>query len=390
MLKEILEGKTRLLVPGEGGVFYNPRSKLSRSVGCAVVSAIAKREKISFLDLLSASGARGIRIAKETGCHVHLNDADPRAEELMAKNLEINGLDASVSIAEANLFLRSNPGAFDFIDIDPFGSPAPFLESAIATSRRAGYLAFAATDTAVLCGTHARACIKRYSALPLRCEFCHEVGVRILVGYAARLAIAHGLGISCLLANATEHYMRVYLHLTSGRGAADRTLGDMGYLHYCRNCLEREHERTLIPYKKKCTCGGELIPAGPLWLGPIKDSIFCTEALTEASYLHDPELDSLLSTLAEEVEAPFYFDVHAISRKMRSSARPMKVIMEALSGHKISRTHFSPTGIKTDATLSEVKRALLPILFFLAVFAQAFHRITAVVAERGAALLALV
>ncbi len=376
-------------MPENGGVFYNPRSKLSRSVGCAVASAIAKREKISYLDLLSASGARGIRVAKEVGCDVHLNDGNPSAEELMRKNAELNGVNVGISIANANLFLRSNPRAFDFIDVDPFGSPAPFIESAIAASHRNGYLAFATTDTAVLCGAHAKACIKRYSALPLRCEFCHEVGLRILIGYAAKIAMAHGRGIECLLSHSTEHYMRAYLRLTGGQGEADKALGEMGYLHYCRNCLEREYEKNMTPARKICDCGAEMTTTGPLWLGSIKDSSFCEETLTAADYLEDPELDALLSTIAAEVEAPFYFDVHALSKKMKRSARPMTEIIEALSGHRVSRTHFSPTAIKTDAALSEVKRALLPALFFLAVFAKSLDWIAAVVAKIGAAFLAL-
>ena len=98
MWKEIVEGKTRLLIPEKGKfgkteagklrkppVFYNPRMKLNRDICCAVVGVLKEKEEIKFLDLLAGSGAKGIRIANEVGCKVHLNDANEKACELIKK-----------------------------------------------------------------------------------------------------------------------------------------------------------------------------------------------------------------------------------------------------------------------------------------------------------------
>ena len=45
--------------------------------------------------------------------------------------------------------------------VDPFGSPVPFIQSAIRGCRRKGILAITATDTAPLAGAHAPKCRRR-------------------------------------------------------------------------------------------------------------------------------------------------------------------------------------------------------------------------------------
>ncbi|MFQ5815658.1 MAG: tRNA (guanine(10)-N(2))-dimethyltransferase [Candidatus Hydrothermarchaeaceae archaeon] len=379
MLKEITEGHTRLLVPEEllegrierRPVFYNPLSKLSRDVSCAAARALAKKEKLHYLDLLAGTGARGIRIANEAGCSVHLNDANPETREVMMANAELNGVEVAMSNVEGNLLMRENPGAFDFIDIDPYGSPAPYLGNATATVKRKGLIAFAATDTAALHGLYPKTCLRRYSALPLRCEFGREVGLRILLGYAARNVASRSRGMRCILSHSTRHYFRAYLHMSPGRRAADSALEDMGYLYYCRNCLDRRSERQTIPRERRCECGGEYEVAGPLWLGGLLDEEFRNTALEKSRYLADAEVEKLLSTLASELDEPFYYDVHALCRKMKISAPKMEEVMEELrdSGFDVSRTHFSPTAIKTNASVEDVKRALLPVFLLLAVLA---------------------
>ncbi|MEE9594458.1 MAG: hypothetical protein V3V92_03570, partial [Candidatus Hydrothermarchaeales archaeon] len=247
MLKEITEGHTRLVVPEEllegrierRPVFYNPASKLSRDVSCTVVRTLAKEGALQYLDLLAGTGARGIRIANEVGCPVTLNDANQKTREVMKKNVELNDVEVTMSNLEGNLFMRQNIRSFDFIDIDPYGSPTPYLDNAIATVKSNGHIAFAATDTAALHGLYPKTCLRRYSALPLRCEFGKEVGLRILTGYAARIAASHSKGMDCILSHSTRHYFRAYLRTSPGKKAADKALEKMGFVYYCRNCLHR-------------------------------------------------------------------------------------------------------------------------------------------------------
>lgn len=375
--KELLEGKVE-----RRPVFYNPRSKLSRDVSCAVLRALENERKLKYLDLLAGTGARGIRVAKEAGCEVHLNDVSARALEVIKKNADLNRVSITTSNVEGNRFLQENLGDFNFIDIDPFGSPAPYISNAVAAVKQDGFIAFAATDTAALYGLYPKTCLRRYSALPLRCEFSKELALRILLGYAARTIAASNKGMHCLISHSSMHYHRTYLHITPRKRLAS-VPEEMGYVYYCKKCLDRLVERSSFPRSLKCECGGGYEVAGPLWLGPTVDKEFCGAVLRESRYLADADVEKLLSTIAEESEVPLYYDAHVMCKKMRISCPTMGEIFEKLkdSGFEATRTHFSPTAIKTNASAKDFQRALLPVFLLLAVLAELLYSVTAVIAK---------
>lgn len=372
MLKEIIEGKTRLLVPEPGKygvtkkgrerkppVFYNPRMKLNRDICCSVVKVLARNESINFADVLAGSGARGIRVANEVGCSVHLNDASREAFQLIKKNANLNNLKVQISNKDANLFLQEE-GRFNFIDIDPFGTPVPFLDNAIMRLEDFGYLGITATDTAPLCGVYPKACFRKYGALPLRSDFCHEVGFRILIGYTARAAARYNKGLRCVLGHSTDHYFRIYVQLCEGKKKANEALRNLGYVYYCGKCLKRESSKGFFPQNGVCECGNTYNIAGPLWLGEIRDREFTSLVLEESHYLEDKRVENLLQLINSEVEVPFYYDIHRLCKSLKVNVPPFRDLISKLKdeGYTASRTHFALTAIKTDAPLDRLKLLL--------------------------------
>ncbi len=345
------EGLVELEVPEGEGVFFNPRMKLNRDVTCVAVRALGR---VDFLDLLAATGAKGLRVAKECDARVHLNDLSKAAVEVIRRNAELNGVEVSVSCCEANLLLRSVRGCFNFIDVDPFGAPVRFVHNAVAALPSRGFLGVTATDTAPLCGVYPKACLRKYSALPLRGELCKEVGLRILLGFIARECARFGRGMRVLIAHATDHYFRALVEVRSGRRRADDSLEQMGYLLTCRRCGERRYERGFAPPSGACGCGGEMSPAGVLWLGGIASQEFAERMVELAGYLSDPRVTKMLSVIAEEagVEVPFFYDLHQVGRRRGTGAlRKVEEVVEGLRerGYRASRTHITPTGVRTDA-----------------------------------------
>ena len=75
------------------------------------------------------------------------------------------------------MYQRRNPVQcrFDVIDLDPYGSPAEFLDGAVQSVGDGGMLAVTCTDMAVLCGNHSEACYAKYGCMPLKGKFCHEM-----------------------------------------------------------------------------------------------------------------------------------------------------------------------------------------------------------------------
>ena len=75
---------------------------------------------------------------------------------------------------------KSYSNRFDVIDLDPYGTAAPFFDGAVQAVQDGGLLCITCTDAAILCGNHAEACYGKYGAMSLQTKYCHEMVSRIL------------------------------------------------------------------------------------------------------------------------------------------------------------------------------------------------------------------
>ncbi len=221
----IAEGKARIYVervnekgPGKvEGVFYNREMVFNRDSTIFLLHNIHVRNA---LDALAATGIRGIRMILEEGVETVINDRDPRAYELIKKNVELNGIQARVENRDANSLMAEE--RFDYVDIDPFGSPVEFIDIALRSGRIIGV---SATDTATLSGSNSR--IERRYLAKVSTRGNHEVGIRVLLGYVARMAVRFDLGIKPIFSFWRKHAYRVYFRVVRGSGAAKRTLANV-------------------------------------------------------------------------------------------------------------------------------------------------------------------
>ena len=98
------------------------------------------------LDALAATGLRSIRYYKEIpGVRkVIVNDMDEKAVEAAKRNVAFNGFgldDISPQQGDANLaMLLSGKGGYDVIDLDPYGTAAPFIDAAVQSIADGGLL----------------------------------------------------------------------------------------------------------------------------------------------------------------------------------------------------------------------------------------------------------
>src|SRR4030043_1018034 len=192
------EGKVNVLVPqlkafvkepsdyapSKAPVFYNPVMELNRDISVLAVQAYQRvvNREISVCEPLTSSGIRGVRFATETHGvkNVLISDINQRAFNLAKHNVQLNGLAERVTVQhkDANCLLSCHGAPherFDVVDVDPFGSPVPYLDSAIRALRNSGLLAVTATDMAPLCGVHAKACTRQYDENPPRTAHCEEL-----------------------------------------------------------------------------------------------------------------------------------------------------------------------------------------------------------------------
>jgi tRNA (guanine26-N2/guanine27-N2)-dimethyltransferase len=361
--------------PSKAPVFYNPVMELNRDLAVLAVQAFQRTvgHKLKVCEPLAGCGIRGIRLAKEVEGvgKVVVNDINGEAYRLAKFNVEKNRLGDKVVVEneDAN-FLLSSFGAprkrFDYVDVDPFGSPMPYVDSALRALRRGGLLALTATDLAPLCGVHSKACVRKYGGRPLRTEYCHELAVRLLAGALARTAAKYDISIKVLFSHSSEHYIRVYAKVDYGAKKANATLKNMGHVYHCFACFHREVSEGMFRCERKVCpeCGGRMNVAGPLWVGKIVDENFVSLMEREVKtkvFRQKKKIGRLLVLAREEANAPVtYYRVDKICDKLGlpvPSIRKMLATLEK-AGYQGGLTHFKTHGIKTDASAKVVKEVI--------------------------------
>jgi len=359
----VTEGTTSFLVPvqaedtqfppGTAAIFFNRRMELNRDATILLLSVLHPSD---YLDAMGATGVRGLRVAHECGIPVTINDRDETAISVIEKNVANAGLTIEVTHRDASALLSER--SFDAVDIDPFGTPAPFLDAGVRGTRR--FLFVTATDTAPLCGAHLKAGIRRYCAMPKNTEYHSEVGLRILLGAVVRQTVKYDRGIEPLFCFAREHFARLHLRLTRGAAAADETLAHIGFVMQCPRCPYREEEQGMVPERGTCpACGERLDPIGPLWLGSLMhaETLDQMQAQLGAMELGTKKvLAKLISVCRIELPTASFYDYHHMAKTLNISPPPIDTIIGQLrcAGFSASRTHFSGTGIKTDAPLQVI------------------------------------
>ncbi|MDH7477834.1 MAG: tRNA (guanine(10)-N(2))-dimethyltransferase [Candidatus Bathyarchaeota archaeon] len=384
------EGKVEILVPklsafvkkpseyapSKAPVFYNPVMELNRDIAVLALQAYQRtvNRKIIICEPLAGCGVRGIRFATEVEGvkKVLINDINEKAFNLARANVQRNKLSRRITVRneDANRFL-SHYGAprkrFDAIDIDPFGSPVPYLDSAIRALRDGGFIALTATDMAPLCGVYPKACIRKYGGKPLRTEYCHELAVRLLAGCLAMTAAKYDIGISVIFSHSTNHYIRLYAKIAYGAKKADESIKNMGYIMHCFNCFHREALKapSLMGRSGKCSqCSSKLDYVGPLWLGKIFDKNFCENMEKIAEHMTlgcKAKVMKILALIKDEVDGPpTYYVINKLCDKLEIPVPSVRWVLKALrgKGFQACPTHFNFNGVRTNASVIEIMNVL--------------------------------
>jgi tRNA (guanine26-N2/guanine27-N2)-dimethyltransferase len=351
---KITEGTTDLYVPSihsekgpgkrVGRVFFNDQMAFNRDVSIMLLGAYPRAR--SALDAMSSTGARAVRIAHEARPDLKLvaNDRDAEAHRFIETNIALNQLD-NVEASNEDLKCLLARRVFDYIDLDPFGTPVPFVPSIMQGLKRHGVAGITATDTAPLAGTYPRKCVRRYGSFSMRSPFGHESGVRILIAHIAKEAAKEDKGLECLLSFYADHYMRTYVRVRDGGGEADATLDKLGYIDYDRATGVRtvSAERT----------GPRSI--GPLWLGALHDKELLADMTAGEGLQTRTRCAKYLELWRNELDVPFFYENDEIASMLKVSPQRLDTVLASLgSSGKVSKTHFTPTGIRTDLPLRDV------------------------------------
>ncbi len=396
-LAQVKEGDTVYYVPEESlfvkkiprkrdVAFYNPKQSFNRDVSvCAIEVFLEKYHQTPHVtracEPLCATGIRGIRYLLETRLQeVTMTDLNPVAIKIATFNLSylettLTNLKKKVILqrAEASRTLLTNAINFQrfcITDIDPFGSPSPFLYPAILATEPKGLIAVTATDTAPLTGVYPHALFKKYLASMIgRVTFYNELALRRVITYAMRIGFLLGIAMVPVLSFAIDHYFRVFF-IKSFKKNVEDLVSDIGFLLHCKQCLYTEiwkkFESPPAAQLQCSYCNASLLMLGPLYLGSIQNRDFINETIRiaeERTLTQKERVLKYLHLLKQEttLNLPWYYDLHHLASYLQTSAPSTVTILTELEqqGYTAIRTHCSPTAIKTNAPIKVLHSIVL-------------------------------
>jgi len=333
-MKLINEGKAILehhegVVSKELPVFYNPEMKFNRDLTIHVLNCFDKQD-MTLAFPMSGTGVRPLRciLELEQGkiAQVFMNDLSEDAIKHIKKQFKQNNLPwrrlqrkklIEFSRTEANVFLMNHP-PMDYIDLDPFGYPGPFLDTAAKRVKHGGILAVTATDTSALAGTYQKACMRKYLARPKKDGNMHETGLRILIRRVQLAGLTYDKALTPIYSFSKDHYMRVFFK------------------------IEQQKEKATNIFKQHVMKGD----VGPMWMGKLWDVEFAQKVAAK-----DKENKTIQTIAAEsKIDQVGFFNVHGICKKLKLNVPNNKDLFEQVQakGYKISRTHITPVGVRSD------------------------------------------
>ncbi|KAF2724887.1 TRM-domain-containing protein [Polychaeton citri CBS 116435] len=381
------------------------------------------KPRFRILDALSATGLRALRYAQEIpfATAIIANDMDQGATKSIELNVKHNGLESMIvpntGNAIGHMYHVAYPphdshgpqhvsAKYDVIDLDPYGTAAPFIDAALQALNDGGLLCVTCTDSGVFasCG-YSEKTFALYGGMPAKGAHSHETGLRLILNSIATSAAKIGLAIEPLLSLSIDFYVRVFVRVRKSPAEVKFYPGKTMLTYECdhgcgawhtqsfgRNSLQQGKNNTSFfkhpiaqgpSVDRLCEhCGSKMHVAGPMWAGPLHNGAFISRILEAVDcadgdvYYTKPRLEGMLDTALEELavnevvlpktqkdnlipklapevkdNAPFFFIPSVLSKVMRCSAPAEAFIKGALrhAGYKVARSHCKPGSIKTNA-----------------------------------------
>lgn len=350
------EGKVWFQV---GHAFYRKESQVARDLAI-LAAAIYKIDHgyLRVLDAMSGCGVRSLRYWKESQADwVWVNEGNPELGELLQQNLEkaiafgccqLTHLDANRVFFDC--YNRSD--YYDFVDVDCFGSPVPYLSTSLWATKIGGLLYLTSTDGRTATGHSVQSSLSLYGAYARNHPAAHEQGLRLLIGTVQQQAAAKGLGVEPVFSLFFGETYRVMLRLVKNQQLTAENYGFLGYCHHCgdyQSVAWRKLGRVVCPYDQN-----PLTLSGPMWLGALHDEQYLRRLQLLAQTWNWPERVELIKAMEAEASfPPYFYTLGEIGRRGKMDIPKRDRLIQVLQekGYRATSTHINPQAIKTDANL---------------------------------------
>lgn len=371
--------KTDVVANGHGGLLSAEPSSANDVEANSTDPSPPKPLRV--LEALAASGLRSLRYAIEIEGidSVVALDNDPVAVEACKRNVEFNGPKAAKvlpEIADARVYMLLHEKEFDVVDLDPYGSPCTFLDSAVQSVADGGLLMCTATDMAVLCGNNGEVCYSKYGGYPMRAKYCHEMALRILLASIESHANRYKRHIVPVLSISVDFYIRVFVRVYSSALAMKASPSKLSHVFQCIGC-DSFHLQPVgrigakgnaVRYMagqgptvgQHCEeCGKAFHLGGPMWSAPMHDAQWLSSTLASVRknkhlYPAYNKIHGLLTAASEELmDVPLFVSLHGLSATLKCTPPSSLLFRSALAnaGYRTSGCHANALALKTDAPM---------------------------------------
>ncbi|KAK6197930.1 guanine-N2--methyltransferase [Scheffersomyces amazonensis] len=399
----IKEGRTQILTPKKDQVFYNPIQQFNRDLSIMGIKAYialrqashdtkykdqeaSKKKKlnnIKILEALSATGLRAIRYAQELEGQyekIVANDLLPEAVKSIERNIEYNQVENVVSnLGDAITYMASSSEKFHIIDLDPYGTASPFIDSAIQAVENDGMLIVTCTDAGVIAGSgYPEKCFALYGGnnfgTPMiNSEANHEVGIRLILGMIGATAAKYKKSIEPVLSLSIDFYFRLFVRVKTSPLEVKKLSSKTMISYGCNGCGHKAHQyfgkikdEKKFQYPKSTAnigsncqyCGNDYNIAGPMYGMPLHNEEFINKILeinnnSDKSIFGTTERIKGMLTMAKNElnNEPFYFNLNQLSSLFKSPPISIDQFARAIGngGYDMSLTHAKKNCIKSDA-----------------------------------------
>ena len=326
----------------------------------------------NILDALSATGLRAIRYAKEIPfvTKVIANDMSRSAVKSIEKNIDYNELRGKVcsNVDDARAYMYSKVGndpdwasgrsihRFDVIDLDPYGTAAPFFDAALQALQDGGLLCVTCTDAAVFASHgYPEKTYALYGGIPMKGAHSHEGGLRLVLHAIAKSAATYGIAIEPLLSLSIDFYARLFVRVHKQAKDVKTLAGTTMTVYSCdygcgawrtqplaRN-IARESRNGEAYFKHSYAqgptatslcehCGSKTHLSGPMWAGPLHNPYFIQRILDRL-----PSLDLEVYGTISRIEGMLTVALQEDLDLDQKAVSPVASLPPAIDPHQASR-----------------------------------------------------
>ena len=410
-IEEISEGKVTIKLSNKDktfSAFYNNAQELNRDL--TVISLATyfsftkfrkekelktfKEYKFNIIEPLSATGLRCIRYYAELPSDkinlIYSNDMDPKAVECININMEKNKVDNNkfkVFTSDAAQLMYQNPHFFDVVDLDPYGTAIPFIDSCIHCSKNGALLCITFTDMPVLCGNYPETTLYKYGSIPYKVNFCHEMAIRIALYSISSAASKYKKVIKPLFSYNAEFYIRLFLIIKDSPEDCKMNPFKYGYMYHCRDCQNRaiypmarrqenkfkngkpnsfvKFNNLIYPSELCECCGSHMCMSGPFWIDNIFDEDWIKELqknLESKNYEYlkfNSRIQNICKGILNELplnDQIFNLDYAQFSRDINLSSFKLAIFQGGIEnlGYKLAQSYYDPNLFKTDCPIDTI------------------------------------